>query len=95
MIGFRVRTLFPVQKFRREQVFAGITEQSFLNTVLVFHFPRNIKNVLNDAVVGKWNTGFQTGVHTCAVHAVEQCLHKPFDVQISDIIAFPLGFRLV
>ena len=95
MIGFRVRALFPVQKLLWKQVFTCVTEQCFLDTVLVFHFPRNIKHILDDAVVGKWNTGFQTGVHACAVHAVEQCLHKPFDVQISDIIAFPLGFRLV
>ena len=53
MISFWIRTFFAVQQCRRKQVGTGITQQRFFHTILVFHFPWNIKDILDDPVVGK------------------------------------------
>ena len=38
-------------------------------------------------MVSKGDSRLKTGIHAGAVHAVEQCLHKPFDIQVGDLTA--------
>lgn len=49
--------------------------------------PRNIKDILNDTMVGKRDAGLKLGVHAGAIHAVKKRLHEPFDIEISDYAA--------
>lgn len=65
----------------------SIAKQSLFHTVLIFHMPRHIKDILNDTMVGKRYTGLKLGVHAGAIHAVKKRLHEPFDIEISDYAA--------
>ena len=80
VVSLRVRAFFAVQQFCRKQIRAGVAQQCFFHAVLILHAPQHVEDVLHDAVVGKGNARFQTGVHAGAVHAVEERLHEPLDI---------------
>ena len=87
---------FAPEQFPWQQIGTGIPQQGFFDSIPIFHLPRHIENIFHDPVIGKWDTGFQRRVHAGAVHAVEQGLHEPFDIQIANVTTagFLRGFAI-
>ena len=82
VICLGIGTFAPKQDFIRQKSFGCLTKDIFYQTVFCLHFPGDIENIIYQGAVGKGNPGLQSGIHTGAVHAVQECLHKETDVQI-------------
>ena len=96
MVCLWIRAFFAPEQFPWQQIGTGIPQQGFFDSIPIFHLPRHIENIFHDPVIGKWDTGFQRRVHAGAVHAVEQGLHEPFDIQIANVTTagFLRGFAI-